>query len=127
MKCKGVNLLLTRRPLVDGHSDALDSGLCMDYFHHELLYALKGIVIDEEIEIEDDDLSDGDTDENEYTTEFYLDQIIYQYLTNQPLDIDKSKLIPYMLRVDGYTYMTLPLVIYIIKKYYDSYFTKTEL
>lgn len=132
LKCKGVNLLLTRKPLVNGHSDALDSGLCMDYFHHELIYALKDIKIedvyeeenDENLNIEEDLVQSESTG---FTSEFYLDEIIYQYLTNRMLDIDKEKLIPYMLRVDCYTYLTIPLVMYIIKKYYDSYFVKTEL
>ena len=57
----------------------------------------------------------------------YLDTIIYQYMTNQMLDIDKDKLIQFALQVDNYTYMTLPLVMYILMKYYDSYFVKEEL
>ena len=63
----------------------------------------------------------------EYETDFYLDKIIYQYLTNRMLDIDRKQLIPYMLKVDNYTYMMMPLVMYVIMKYYDSYFEKTEL
>ena len=152
LKCKGTNLVLTRNELKPNRSDGLDSGLLMNYFHRELIYALKGIDIDSEDEdipddentdseitppsIEEDndeDVDDGisqqneEDDDNEFASDFYLDQIIYQYLTNKPLTIEKSKLIPYMLRVDCYTYMTMPLVIYIVKKYYDSYFSKTEL
>ena len=183
LKCKGVNLVLTQKELVYDHSDGLDSGLLMDYFHHELIHVIKGETFENgknditqeepvnpsEPEVDDgvvtddtvseiNDETDGDeiVDDNasseipdnienetpnedvvekdeeevtdtEYTTEFYLDEIIYRYLTNQSFNIDKSKLIPYMLRVDCYTYMTMPLVIYIIMKYYNSYFEKTEL
>ena len=57
----------------------------------------------------------------------YLDEIIYQYMTNRTIDIDRNKLIQYSLQVDNYTYMTFPIVMYIIMKYYDSYFNKEEL
>ena len=57
----------------------------------------------------------------------YLDEIIYQYMTNRTIDIDRDKLIQYTLQVDNYTYMTFPIVMYIIMKYYDSYFNKEEL
>ena len=50
-----------------------------------------------------------------------------QDLEMQMLDIDKDKLIQFALQVDNYTYMTLPLVMYILMKYYDSYFVKEEL
>lgn len=57
----------------------------------------------------------------------YLDEVIYQYMTNRTIDIDRDKLIQYTLQVDNYTYMTFPIVMYIIMKYYDSYFNKEEL
>lgn len=79
----------------------------------------------------DPDINESDTPSeevtDEYVTDFYLDKIIYQYLTNRMLDIDRKQLIPYMLKVDNYTYMMMPLVMYVIMKYYESYFEKTEL
>jgi hypothetical protein len=131
LKCKGVNLVLTRKELLQNHSDGVDSGLLMDYFHHELIHALTGKECKNSIFTENDSNeqeSENVTEESkDYTTDFYLDEIIYRYLTNQMVDIDKEKLIPYMLRVDCYTYLTMPLVMYIVMKYYDSYFEKTEL
>lgn len=272
LNCKGINLVITKDELVPNHSDALDCGLLYEYFHHELIRAIKGepepifpeepeeeipetpdepsneesksgenedseegssvpeenihdspienpdgsddvntpedilTDIDEEIlgqdgssednqeiteadntesnenlendsnnesednstetpNIEEPNLGDNSSDENdettietelpeggeavipqepinpdvdesdtpsdeppdEYVTDFYLDKIIYQYLTNRMLDIDRKQLIPYMLKVDNYTYMMMPLVMYVIMKYYESYFEKTEL
>ena len=251
LNCKGINLVITKDELVPNHSDALDCGLLYEYFHHDLIRAIKGepepvvpeepeenipeipnenpdgstdipsvdggsdnkedttnsdqnntddsgdISIPEEVvsnipetetpdteEIITDDTNtnestdtgdtennptvDADNDNNnededniidteipeggesvipqepidpdinepdtpseevddEYETDFYLDKIIYQYLTNRMLDIDRRQLIPYMLKVDNYTYMMMPLVMYVIMKYYDSYFEKIEL
>lgn len=147
LNCKGVNLVLTDKDLVYTHSDGLDSGLLMDYFHHDLVHAVKGesytsqevitptpSVPSEGSDDIDPDMmvvplpnpEDSNTTETEYVTECYLDEIIYRYLTNRSINIDKTKLIPYMLKVDCYTYLTMPLIIYIIKKYYDGYFTRTE-
>ena len=101
----------------------------MDYFHHELIHALTRKECNNSIFTENEESSDNTEvkESKEYTTDFYLDEIIYRYLTDQMVDIDKEKLIPYMLRVDCYTYMTMPLVMYIVMKYYNSYFEKTEL
>lgn len=255
LNCKGINLVITKDELVPNHSDALDCGLMHEYFHHDLIRAIKGepepvfpeepeevvpeipdenpdgstIIppVDDDSDIEKDENTENDTnnpeqnnpddsdnisvsegvvpespetetpnngeindnieqnptdettrtennptvnegnDDNtedgdiiidteipeggesvipqqpiepdieepvepeevidEYETDFYLDKIIYQYLTNRMLDIDRKQLIPYMLKVDNYTYMMMPLVMYVIMKYYDSYFEKTEL
>lgn len=228
LNCKGINLVITKDELVPNHSDALDCGLMHEYFHHDLIRAIKGepepvfpeepkdkipdssteippVDNDTDIENSEDNISDNpnqnvteilemetsetedildddsstdteieeiipddsnidntedDVDNiidteipeggesvipqkpinpdinkptvpeeiiSEYETDFYLDKIIYQYLTNRMLDIDRKQLIPYMLKVDNYNYMMMPLVMYVIMKYYDSYFKKTEL
>ena len=57
----------------------------------------------------------------------YLENLIYMYLTNQTVEIERKELISYSLQVDNYTYRMMPLVIYIVQKYYDSYFKKEEL
>lgn len=57
----------------------------------------------------------------------YLEMIIYQYLNNQMIEIDRDKLISYALQVDNYTYHIIPIILYIIMKYYDSYFKKEEI
>ena len=179
LNCKGVNLVITRKELVDGQSNGLDSDMLHEYYSHELISKIKYPNIDEDIEDdnsnmedveidkdiettpEDDnndivDISDemddivneednstsedenGDVEDDnsdmddvetipDTTNETYLDKIIYQWLTNQTLEIDKNEIIPYMLRVDNYTYRMIPLVMYVIMKYYDSYFKITEL
>lgn len=57
--------------------------------------------------------------EYEYT---YLDEIIFAYLTGQTPSIDRKKLVKFALQVNNYVYRAMPLVIYIVKQYYLSYF-----
>lgn len=57
----------------------------------------------------------------------YLDELIYRYLTNHMIEVDKEKILEYALQVNNYTYRTMPLVMYIILEYYNSYFKKKEL
>jgi len=141
--CKGVNLVFAKNELVRNHSDGLDSGLLMEYFHHDLIHAVKGEPYNAKIEAiseeeilailedewvpgmgeEDDDL---ELPEN-YESNFYLNEVIYNFLTHKVIKINRKKLMSFMLDVNCYTYMTMPLVMYIIKKYYDSYFKRTEL
>lgn len=125
IKCKGVNLVLTRKELVRGHSDAIDSGMIFEYFSHLLIHTLLGI---EEIP-EHSVLDDGNTEEDDQPKMelTYLEEIVLQYLQNQSLEIDREKLLQWELRVDNYTYLMMPLVMYIVMKYYDSYFVKEEL
>ena len=123
LNCKGTNLVITRKKLVDGHSDALDSNMCYEYYSHELIKSIKYPEPEEESEETPSEIPD----EEESTNMTYLDTVIYQWLTNQTLEIDRKEIIPYMLRVDNYTYRMMPLIMYVIMKYYDSYFKKTEL
>ena len=141
--CKGVNLVYSKNELIRDHSDGLDSGLLMEYFHHDLIHAVKGEPFDARVEaisddeilaiLEDiwvpgmDDEDDGDPSNDIYATDFYLDEVIYNFLTHKVIKINRKKLMSFMLDVNCYTYMTMPLVMYIIKKYYDSYFKRTEL
>lgn len=55
----------------------------------------------------------------------YLDEIVYNYLLNLNLNIDRQKLVHFGLQVNNYTYRMMPIVMYIILEYYNSYF-KTD-
>ena len=134
INCKGVNLVLTKKELILGHSDALDSGTAKEYFPH---YLIKKLLKDDEEIIENDtrtaaqiwndsikDMTSEQEDDPELT---YLEEILYNFLTNSQPEINKKKIIPYTFRVDEYTYRMMPLVMYVIMKYYDSYFVKEEL
>lgn len=122
--CKGVNLVMTRKLLIDGHSDMLDSGLGLEYYPHSLIHKLLDI---NPTDINDDKETDDENNEQPSNVLTYLEEIVYQYLTNQMLDIDQTKLINYALQVDNYTYRMIPLVIYVVLQYYNSYFKKEEL
>lgn len=73
------------------------------------------------------DDSDDNNPQNEEPSLSYVENIIYQYLTGETPTIDKSQLLPYTMRVDNETYLMMPLIMYIVMKYYDSYFKKEEL
>lgn len=62
---------------------------------------------------------------NEFTGTDYLDEIIYKYMKDIPMEIEKNKLIPYTFDHDMKTFSHLPIVMYIIIKRYDEYF-RTE-
>lgn len=174
--CNSVNLHITNYPLLDGHSDGLDSTYLYEYFPHGFI----GKILDddefednieskyekypcwkdtlEEVETNDEeniepnsgnldqeesdspDLSAGDSEgtsgnDNEPTKDrdlppdveesyqaSYLEEIIYNYLLNRKLDINRQKIIKFALQVNNYNYRIMPLVIYIILEYYNSYF-----
>lgn len=121
VKCKGVNLVLTRKELVRGHSDAIDSGMIFEYFSHLLIHTLLGIdEIPEHAQKDDENASP----QNSLT---YLDEIVLHYLKNETPNIDRSELLQWEMRVDNYTYIMIPLVLYIVMEYYNSYFHKEEL
>lgn len=174
--CNTVNLHITNYPLLDGHSDGLDSTYLYEYFPHGFI----GKILDDdefedtienkyekypcwkdalgEEENNDDDsesdsgnlnqeesndvgsstrdpereedisetTGDGDVspdDEESYQAN-YLEEIIYNYLLNRKLDINRQKIIKFALQVNNYNYRVMPLVIYIILEYYNSYFHK---
>lgn len=155
INCKSVNLLLTKNKLEKGHSDAIDSGMIFEYFSHLLIKLLKKEITLEELENQNNEIpsepeveveSEGETEieipEDEENIEkgktepdpipinpelTYLEMVIYQYLNNQMIEIDRDKLISYALQVDNYTYQIIPIILYIIMKYYDSYFKKEEI
>lgn len=56
----------------------------------------------------------------------YLELILYNYLINNDQEIDRKKLVPYLLNNDLHSYYYLPIIIFILKKKYDKYFIKTE-
>ena len=57
----------------------------------------------------------------------YVENMVYQYLTGEMPSIDRTQLLPYIMNVDIKTYLIMPLIMYIVMKYYDSYFEKEEL
>lgn len=181
IECNTVNLHITNYPLLNGHSDGLDSTYLYEYFPHGFI----GKILDED-EFEDtieskyekypcwknssreEDTNDDDNesdsgnfdqeesdgvgsstgnpeesnenndnetgnegnpsdveDEQPYQTN-YLEDIIYNYLTNHELNIDRKKIIKFALQVNNYNYRVFPLVMYIILEYYNSYFKKED-
>jgi len=150
INCKGVNLLITRKKLQKGHSDALDNGDTMEYFSHKMIDLIKH---PDHLKQEDPDgcqiiIFEGDQD---YYKEYvgnpdagtencpvyykpkiekvcltYPEKIVIEYLTGRMSDINKELLIPYTLRVDNYTYRMMPIIIYIITQYYESYFKSKQ-
>lgn len=56
----------------------------------------------------------------------YLELILYNYLINNDQEIDRKKLVPYLVNNDLHSYYYLPIIIFILKKKYDKYFIKTE-
>jgi len=62
---------------------------------------------------------------NFLTSSDFIDVIIFNYLTNKNIDITKDDLINYNFDNNLRTYMYLPLVLYILRQYYDEYFRKS--
>lgn len=62
---------------------------------------------------------------DELSSTEYLYEIIYKFIKNIPMEIERDKLIPYTFDHDIKTFKYLPMVMYIIIKNYDEYF-KTE-
>lgn len=56
----------------------------------------------------------------------YLELILYNYLINEDQEIERKKLVPYLLNTDLHSYYHLPIIIFILRKKYDKYFIKTE-
>lgn len=132
IKCKSINLHITDYELFDNHSDGLDSEYLYRYFPHGLIREiLDNDDIDDNIEHKYDPHSCWKDDKNiEYDYErpyelTYLDEIIYNYLSNIPMEIDRKKLISFTMKICNYTYKVMPMIIYIITEYYNSYF-KTD-
>lgn len=63
----------------------------------------------------------------EYKDVDYLELIVYNYLINQDQEIERKKIIPYLLKTDIHSYYFIPLIVFILKKKYDKYFVKEEL
>lgn len=125
--CKGVNLVMTKNELIPGHSEMIDEGFGFEYFSHDLIHLLLGIDDETENNIEENETIDDEIDEQPSKELTYLEELVYSYLTNQMTEIDKSKLIKYTLQVDNYTYRMIPIVMFVILQYYNSYFKKEEL
>ena len=88
------------------------------------------MLVSERIKIEDNDnieiLSDKLSVLGSKMIVNYLEDIIYNYLTNHELNIDRKKIIKFALQVNNYNYRVFPLVMYIILEYYNSYFKKED-
>ena len=54
----------------------------------------------------------------------YEEEIIYNYMLDKPLTIDRRKLVRFALQINNYTYRMMPILMYIILEYYNSYFKK---
>ncbi len=61
------------------------------------------------------------------TSTDYMDEIIFNYLKNIPMEIDKAKLLNYTYDQSIKVFQYLPMIMYIMIKRYDEYFnTETE-
>lgn len=56
----------------------------------------------------------------------YLDELIISYLLGKNISISRENLIPYALQSSNYVYKMMPMVIYIIIDYYNSYFREEK-
>lgn len=128
-------LHITDYPLIDNHSDGLDSQYLYEYFPHRLIH----ITLDE---------AEGTTMEHKYDPEHcwkmdkddppvnfeedtsykftYLDDIVHNFLIGEKFTIDRKKLVSFALQINNYVYRMMPLIIYIILDYYNSYFKSDE-
>ena len=123
IKCKSTNLVITPEEFVDRNAPSIRYGTLREYYPHLLIQACKKEIDENDVE---DNTGEEEIIEEDYTGNSYLETIIYQYLTGNTVDIERKKVIPFTLRVDPYTYMMMPLVIYIVKQYYNSYFKSSE-
>lgn len=57
----------------------------------------------------------------------YLDEIVIHYLLDQKFDISREKIMPYVLQDNNYSYKMIPMIIYIIVQYYNSYFKEEKI
>lgn len=144
VNCKGVNLELINRELVNGHSDGLDSGMLHEYFSHILIQLIKGEIsptlTDKNItdtpmgeplsneSIDDDVVENPESPEERdpITCLTYLEKLIYNYEIDHKPVIDRQELISHVMAIDPSTYRLIPIILYIIKRYYDSFFQKEE-
>ncbi len=97
----------------------------------------------EEREIIDDDISDtnepvGDPEKTETSGEdmpeesptaelSFLENIVYEFMLNHKPVVNRKDLAKYSLRVDPEMYQMIPIILFILKKYYDSFFKKVEI
>lgn len=154
INCRGANLLIIRDELQKGHSDAWDSHTAKEYFSHQLIDMIKHPKhqvshtdeengtesvalykgVEKEIYKEFQNNPNAGTEDCpvyyspkiEHATLTYLDQIVYHFMVNDLVDIKRELLTPYTLRIDNYTYRIMPIIIYILMDYYDSYFKSKQ-
>ena len=102
--CNQSNLLFYNTKLVPEEVTDYNEGYIADYYSVELIEQIKsGTLLSED----------------------YLDNIIFNYLTGNNITIDKSLLLNYGFSDNIKTYMYLPVILYIIRQYYNDYFKKT--
>lgn len=66
-----------------------------------------------------------DTDNESYQFT-YLDEIIISYLLGKNISISRENLIPYALQSSNYVYKMMPMIVFIIIDYYNSYFKEEK-
>lgn len=62
----------------------------------------------------------------EYIPKTYLEEIILDYMNGILSDIDKQKVYTFALKDDVYTYQYMPIILFIVYKYYMSYYEKVK-
>ena len=109
----------------------INNDTMLDYFDKELILAIKyyGETYPYDVSLLSEDVN-TEPDNNEstetyiYTPKTYLDEIIYNFMLSDDYVIDSTKLIDYMLDDSVYAYQTMPIIIYIVYCYYQTYFNK---
>lgn len=56
-----------------------------------------------------------------------LDEIIIAYLLHKSYSIERGKILPYAIQCSNYTYKILPMIIFILVQYYNSYFKEEKI
>lgn len=56
-----------------------------------------------------------------------LDNIIIAYLLHKPYQIERGKVLPYAIQCSNFTYKMMPMIIFILVQYYNSYFKEEKI
>jgi hypothetical protein len=100
-ECNNLNLLFYNTKLDENEVTDYANGYIADFYSVDLIEQIKSGTL-----ISDD----------------YLDITIFNYLTGNTVTVDKDTLLSYGFDNNIKTYMYLPIILYIIRQYYNDYF-----
>jgi hypothetical protein len=102
--CNCSNLLFYDNKLEADEVSSYRDGYIADYYSVELIEQIKSGTL---------------------TSTDYLDTIIFNYLNGNNTNIDKTILLNYRFTNNIRTYMYLPIILFIVRQYYNDYFKKS--